>query len=368
MVKFLILTNIFKKLGKKRKIFQKYIILANKIDSHIIYFINFIIRNIKFIFTFLIFIIVFSFFLLKYWDWINPQFINFIYLDELLKTLITASSIIVSIIIGFIVSKYFDIKQIRIKMLDKFVELQTKINEYQNAFYDLADHMARHYKIDPKYPINYHKLMRDMEFIEDEKNKPFAALFIRSIREFGYFHWDYSDYDIKNNLMDKHYILHLDESIKYVVGVLSRFKHYKYVLEDLSLPKNQNLDSIKIVNSDLIKYYALKISPENEKSNWDYFGFWHNRFEEANELIEKMINLFPFLFEYDASTIKKPMIYLIIGAFSGIIIPLLLLAIEINIILKLTLTYFVLLIFIFCFLKLISLFYSEITSKKIHYL
>ena len=358
------LFKIFKK--KKPKNFGKYANKARGLDKQITIFILKIKKNyLKLIFLFFIFGLV-TFILYKNWNWLNIHLIDNQEVDNILKVLLSASSIIVSIIIGFMVTKYFDIKKFRLEMLNKFIKLQSSLNEYQNAFYWLADQLSRKYPIDPKYPIDYRKLKADPNFWQDDKNKPYGSLFVRSLREFGVHHWEFRDFEIDNKIMSKNYLLLINEAITDVNGTLTRYKHYKYVLSDFGLPQKQDLSLSNIADESLgVKYHALRISPKDEKNNWKNLEFWYNRIIEATDITEKMINLLPFIHDYKAKTIKRPMVFLILASFFGIFIPLILLSFVINILFEYVLMYVSVIGFLICFLILIGILYREITSTKI---
>ncbi|MCK5476878.1 MAG: hypothetical protein KAI55_03075 [Candidatus Aenigmarchaeota archaeon] len=356
---------IFQK--KKPKKFGKYVNKARKLDKQLLHLIIYLKRNHKKIILYSIILVGCLVLLTKNWNWLDISLINEKEIDNILKILISASSIIVSIIIGFMVTKFFDIKKFRLDMLNKFISLQSKLNEYQNAFYWFADQLSRKYPIDPKYPTDYRKLKADLKFWENyEENKPYGSLFVRSLREFGLHHWEFRNYEIDNKIMNKEYLLLINEAITQVNGTLTRYKHYKHVLSDFGLPQRQDLSLSNVADESLgVKYHAMRISPENEKNDWKNLEFWYDRVIEATDITEKMINLLPFIHDYKAKTIKIPMIFLMFASVFGIIIPLLLLSLVINNQFEYFLTYSSITGFLLCFIVLIRILYKEVTSKTI---
>lgn len=362
------LFRLFRK--NKPKKFGKYTNQARELDKKISMLLIYLKKNLIKLILYLSFIIILILLVLlvyKNWNWLNISLIDSQEIDSILKVLISASSIIVSIIIGFMVTKYFDIKKFRFEILNKFINLQSKLNEYQNAFYWFADQLSRKYPVDPKYPIDYKKLKADQSFWENyEENKPYGSLFVRSLREFGVHHWEFRDYEIDNKIMSKKYLLLINEAITDVNGTLTRFKHYKHVLSDFGLPQQQDLSLSNVADESLgVKYHAMRISPDDEKSNWENLEFWYNRVIEATDITEKMINLLPFIHDYKAKTIKIPIIFLMSASVFGIIIPLFLLSLVINSQFEYFLTYCSITGFLFCFIVLVRILYKEVTSKTI---
>jgi len=303
-------------------------------------------------------------------DYLTPTIIPFNEIKQIQAHLLSASSIIVSLLIAFVISKYFDVQRYRTSELNKFIRLQNRLVLYQRAFYHLGDQLERKYQLKPKYFLDHNKALRDYEYSNNPANraeKPDACIFTSALREFGFQSSNFEDFDLNRKIMSKSYLNKLKSCLSYLWGVLDRQKYYKYILEDLSIDESLRHSSkfsmIKIAENTLfVKEVAMLISPKTEKENWENLEFWNNRINEANTILDKMLKLSNYLHDYKANLIRSLLRPLVIISVFGIILPLLLLSVQFNEEFEYYLTYFSIVGFLLFFILIIGYIYSELTS------
>lgn len=306
-------------------------------------------------------------------DYLNPHLIPILELKQVQSDLLTASSIIVSLLISFVISKYFAIQQFRTSQLKKFVKLQNRIVPYQQAFYQLGHELERKYQLKPKYPLHHLRAYKDMDYSWNRANrelKPDACIFVSALQEFGVGNWDFDDFDLKRRIMPKTYLQKLEKCSTNLFGMLDREKNYKYILEDLGVDEtlwhSSYFFDIKIASGTyLVKEYAMKISPKNERDNWEDLDFWRNRIDDANLILDKMLKTSSYLHDYTANLLRTFLLFLVTISIFGIILPLLLLSISFSENFEYYLTYVSIGGFLLFFILILSLIYSELTSIDI---
>lgn len=306
-------------------------------------------------------------------DLLNPKIIAFNEVKEIQAQLLAASSIIVSLLIAYVISKYFDIQNFRKTELNKFIKLQNRLVQYLNVFYHLGDQLERKYHLKPKYPLDHKKALRDEEYCYNPANrteKPDACIFTSTLREAGSQSSFFDNYEINRKIMPKGYLKKLESCLSYLSGVLDREKYYKFVLEDLGINEifwhSDCFSIIKIAENTLfIEKMSLGISPKDERSDWENLEFWRNRIDEAHIILIKMLKLSNYLHDYRANLIRRLLLPLVIISIFGIILPLILLSIQFNEDFEYYLTYMSIAGFLIFFIYIISCVYSELTSVDI---
>ena len=306
-------------------------------------------------------------------DFLNPHIVSFEEIKGIQAQLLTASSIIVSLLITYVISKFFDIQNFRKSELNKFIKLQNRLVQYLKVFYHLGDQLERKYQLRPKYPLDHNRALRDEEYSNNPDNraaKPDACIFTSALREAGSQSSYFDDYEINRKIMSKNHLKKLESCLSYLSGVLDRQKFYKYILEDFGVSESHRhstyFSTINIAEDTLfVKEMAMDISRKNERDDWDNLEFWRNRIDEANVILMKMLKLADFLHDYKANLIRKLLRLLVIISIFGIILPLLLLSMQFNEDFEYCLTYMSIAGFLICFIFIISYVYSELTSVDI---
>ena len=149
---------------------------------------------------------------------------------NLLPNLITATSIIVAILIGYLFIRFVGIRQTRYEKLNRFIELQEELQPYREAFYNLALLLAGRYKIEPQWQRGYFDLCKDDKFLEDANQKPSGTLFVRALERVGKHH----------RLIAPEELDSINECLMSLSETLCREKHYKHVFSDLGIPLDSN--------------------------------------------------------------------------------------------------------------------------------
>lgn len=300
---------------------------------------------------------------------LNPNIIPFYEIRQLQSNLLTASSIIISLTIAFVISKYFDIQKFRTSELNKFINLQNKIVQYQRAFDQLGAQLERKYQLNPKYPLDHIKALNDLDYSwnkVDRSLKPDACIFTSAFRQFGARYWEYDDFDLKRKIMPKSLLKKLEICATNLFGMLDREKNYKYILEDLGINQTLNFSDIKIAQyTYLVKEEAMQISPKKERDSWENLDFWRDRIYEANTIVDKMLKISLYLHDYKAKLLRRYLRFLLMSSIFGIILPLLLLSLTFSEGFEYYLTYVSIGGFLLSFILILALIYSELTSIDI---
>jgi hypothetical protein len=306
-------------------------------------------------------------------DFLTPQIVPFKEIQEIQVQLLTASSIIVSLLIAYVISKFFDVQNFRKSELQKFIKLQNRLVQYLKVFYHLGDQLERKYRLRPKYPLDHNRALRDEGYSNNPDNraaKPDACIFTSALREAGSRSSYFDDYELNRKIMSKSHLKMLQSCLSYLSGVLDRQKFYKYILEDFGISENRRhstyFSTIKIAEDTLfVREMSMDICRKNERDDWDNLEFWRNRIDESNVLLLKMLKLADYLHDYKATLIRKLLRPLLIISIFGIIIPMLLLSIQFNENFEYYLTYVSIGGFLIFFILIIAYVYSELTSVDI---
>lgn len=304
---------------------------------------------------------------------INPNIVSFCEIKDLQVQLLSASSIIVSLMIAFVISKYFDIQNFRKTELSKFIKLQKNLTQYLKVFYHLGDQLERKYHLKPKYPLDHKGALKDQEYSNNPSNrgeKPDACIFTSALREAGYYAANFDEYEVNRRIIPKNNLKKIEECLSFLSGVLSRQKYYKYLLEDLEIDESYRHSSffsdIKIAEGTLfVKEFSMDISPKNERKNWETLEYWNNRIDDAYSIVLKMLILTNYLHDYKAILIRKLLRPLLLISIFGIILPLLMLSIQFTEDFEYYITFISLIGFLLFFIYSIALVYSELTSDNI---
>jgi hypothetical protein len=286
---------------------------------------------------------------------------------NILPHLITATSIIAAIIIGYLVNRFFSIRRTRYDKLSRFAELQEELQPYQAAFLNLADFLAKKYKVDPQYTTRYNDLLRDETFWRDKSKKPYAAVFIRNLYQVGVHHWDYADYESRHWLMSPEELDAIDENLESLSSTLCREKYYKHVFSDLGLPLQSDFSQVAIADDKTngwLKGYTDNLAYEHEYQ-WYTLGYWELKINKALNIVKRMLGNASFVFSYAAGSLKTLFRELVIVMIFGLFLPLVILGFHLPAYVANYLSYTSLAGFITSFVIVVITIYREISSKKI---
>jgi hypothetical protein len=239
-----------------------------------------------------------------------------------LPHLLTAASIMISLIISYLISKFFAIKEERREVINKFRDLQYNFQPYQRAFYDLKEHLYRRFNFNFQLGTPYKEVLRNLDW--NDENVPASGIsFVRALSELSDDLFYFNDFDVDYRIIPKEQLLRYDEALSQLEGTLARRKHYKYLLRDFSLNEQGDLEN-NIVNSEtpFVKISASKIAKKDEMSYWRTLEFWQTKFEEAHRLVLIMLNHIDFIQNYKANLLKRNVFILIISSLGGIFMPL----------------------------------------------
>jgi len=107
-------------------------------------------------------------------------------------------------------------------------------------------------------------------------------------------------------------------------GLLTRQKHYKYILKTLGFEVTSDFDRILIADSQYgLQYWASRLLKERDKQDFRTLAFWHDRLEECLDLLERMKSHGRFIYSFVPNEIRKLSAYLLFVSVFGIIVPLL---------------------------------------------
>lgn len=282
-----------------------------------------------------------------------------------LPSLLTAASIMISLTIGYLISKFFAIKEERRAVINKFRDLQYQFQPYQRAFDNLREHLYRRFPFEYKHSIPYKKLISMPEFWEGENIPCYGISFVRALFELTGDLFYFNDFDVDHRIIPKEQLLKYDEALSQLEGTLARRKHYKYLLKDFALDEQKDLDN-NIVNSEtpFVKISASKIAKEGEMSFWKTLEFWQIKFEEAHRLVLIMLNNIDFIQYYRANPLRENIFILLLSSIGGIFMPLILMFFNVSnsfVIFK-----YGLILFILGFVSILYNLSTELTSKSVY--
>lgn len=298
-------------------------------------------------------------------DYIDPKLLPIAKLESIQSSLLLASSILVAILIAFLVSKFFETTKYRNEKLKEFVSLQDNLVKYMEALYYLGDSIEREFDLKPRYPFDLKKTFRDVEYMEDRSKKPDACAFVVGLRCFGRGFSDITEFSVSRTILSKKTIFNKKYCIDQLEGLLSRQKHYKYILEDLGF-EIQALHHVKILEEySIVRHFVDLISPYNEKDSWQYLDFWENRIEEAGKIMEKINHISPYIHGFKDKVIRTQMRLLMIASTFGIFSPLILIGFNFSDKFEFYYTYISFFMFLLTFSIIMAKLYYEISRPPL---
>lgn len=283
----------------------------------------------------------------------------------MLPNLMTATSIIVAILVGYLFIRFSNIREIRRERLDRYIELQEELYPYQEAFYKLAISLGKQHDIQLQWERDYFELLKDIKFLEDDSRKPNATLFIRALERVGKRHWDYRDPEISRKLIAPEELDSIKECLTALSGTLCREKHYKPVLSELGVTLDDFSKIVITYNGDpSLKKCVEKLDNESNMGV-DSLAFWEVKINKALDITERMWSNAGHIFFYTAKKLK-----ILFGELSsvmifGLFLPLIVLSFKCPMSTSYYLSYASLVGFILSFVSVIITIYKEISSKQI---
>ena len=244
--------------------------------------------------------------------------------DTLLNTLTTASSIIVALIIGFLFNTHFQLKQIKLKKLARFGELQDELGLYQKAFSALADQLSCKYDIF-QFPRGLLELQQDKELQRKDEYVP--IIWQRLIHEASILSSIAPDFEIRHLTLTQKKLDEMVSQVDQALGLLGSYKHYKYILKMFNLLDTQDFDKINIADDSRgMKYRVKGILNDNE--DYHTLGFWEIKLEKWHDILQRLQTNGRFVYSYVSSNIKTLSLDLLFVAVFGVIIPIFLQSIN----------------------------------------
>lgn len=284
-------------------------------------------------------------------------------LFEIFPLLVGSSSIIVSILIGYLFTRFSELKTFTKERFNRFVLLQEELNKYQEAFYWFSEAISRKFKIERQIPKPYDSLRKNIDFWEDDKQKPSSTLFARDFYEVGKDYLEYRDYELKRNIIPENKIEQIWNSITNIGGTLARYKHYHHVIEELGLNPDAKFESIKIVDDILgVRVHAEQLKPYPTLA-WDSLAFWEEQVNNAIDIVERMkanpIKTHPIVI----SSFKMIFILLVFVLVFGTIIPIIISSLNFPRTVSYLLGYLCIIGFIPTLITVLILIYREIKMQ-----
>lgn len=238
--------------------------------------------------------------------------------DDILTLIATAASFIVAIMAGFLIQSYYSVKQLRWEKLNRFAELQNKLKDYVNAFYWLVDDIERQHNLDYRFPESIETLHRDSKWIQSNDDS-IAVLFVRYLRDFAGLPHHVPDFELKQSVVTEDRLNQMHDYILSAGGLLGKYKHFKHILKSFKIPDTNDLDSVIITRSDIVKVGANKITRSGE--DFKTLGFWEAKITECEELLARMKANGKFVYSFDAFEIRQLGLNLLFVSAFGILLP-----------------------------------------------
>lgn len=284
-------------------------------------------------------------------------------LFEIFPLLVGSSSIIVSILIGYLFTRFSELKTFAKERFNRFVLLQKELNKYQEAFYWFSEAISQKFKIERQIPKSYDSLLKNIDFWEDDKQKPSSTLFARDFYEVGKDYIDFQDYELQINIIPENRIDQIWNIVSNIGGTLGRYKHYRHVLEELGLNPDAKFESIKIVDDILgVRIHAEKLKPYPILA-WDSLAFWEEQVNNAIDIVERMkanpIKIHPVV----VSSFKLIFILLVCVLVFGTIIPIIISSLQFPKVFSYLLSYLSIIGFIPTLITVLILIYREIKMQ-----
>ena len=235
-----------------------------------------------------------------------------------LLVLVTASSFIVAVISGFLINSYYNVKQLRWEKLERFSELQNRLRDYTNAFYFFWSDVSRQHQLDYRYPESIYTLEYDSDwnYYNDES---IPIRFVRYLREFSGIPSEIPDFELSQQIINEKKLEEMHHCIQGAGGLLSRYKHFKYILKVFHLKDTNDLYDVIIVDSKLVESQARKITKQGE--NYKTLGFWEDKIGEAEELLARMMSNGKFVYSFNIFEIQRLGLNLLFISIFGILLP-----------------------------------------------
>ena len=238
---------------------------------------------------------------------------------SILSVIVTASSFIVAIIVGFLINSYYSVKQLRWEKLNRFAELQNELKDYTQAFYWFVQDLTRkHNHLDYRFPESIETLEQDSEwnYYNDDS---VAVRFVRYLREFAGLSHDIPDFELAHSIINKERLEQMHEYIIGAGGLLSRYKHFKYILKSFKLKDTNDLDQVVITTSEFVEFGARKFKKPDE--NYQTLGYWEARISDCEELLSRMMANGRFVYSFSVFEIRRLGLNLLFLAIFGILLP-----------------------------------------------
>lgn len=277
--------------------------------------------------------------------------------------LISSSSIIVSILVGYFLNKYSEVRSITKNLKSRFIKLQTQLYPYLQAFDWIAGDLVNRFNIDAQYPKPYYTLRADPKFWENDKLKPSATIFVRDLYESSRQYYYYRDYETDRKLISGTMLFSITEHLSNLSSTLGRRKHYKYILRELGFDENAELANVIIANpAGGFKNIADRLDP-NPKVRWDSLSFWEDQINNSLEIVEKMIANQGFRHPLFVTYFRSIFIFLGLVLFFGTLLPIFLLSFSLPLIIDYFLSYVSVIGFIPSLIAILLKLFSEVIKE-----
>lgn len=241
-------------------------------------------------------------------------------LQSIFPLLIPSTLVLVSILVGVGIVVYAAIREQRQNMLSRFVYLQDEFQKYCDAFGRLATQISNLHHLDLQYGKKYDDLYADTKFWRDAAKNPYATIFVRALHDVGDLWLGVGNFESQGLLMEPETVQMSEERLSHLSSTLSRRKHYRWLLRDLAIDFTDEFDTVNIAEGHMQVFAErLPCAPDDD---WRTLSFWQDAINEALGLVEKMLPIVPFIFQYRPVFIKHLGLEILAICVFGLLIPL----------------------------------------------
>ena len=243
----------------------------------------------------------------------------------ILPVIVTASSFIVAIMVGFSINSYYSVKQLRWEKLTRFTELQNQLRDYADAFYWLSDSITRDHELNWRFSDSIEKLRLDSDWIYKDDDSV-AVMFVRYLKDFAGTPDQIPDFELKQAIIPEKRLEQMHDYIMNAGALLARYKWFKHILTALKLPDTNDLDKVIITNHEFAEFGARKL--KKEKENFRTLGFWEVQINNCEKILDRMKANGKFVYSFNTFEIKRMGLNLLFLSAFGILLPITILMVN----------------------------------------
>ena len=219
---------------------------------------------------------------------------------------------------GFIINSYYNIKRLRWEKLDRFVDLQNQLRNYAEAFFWLTKSITDNHHLNWRFSESIEALRRDIDW-NFEGDDSVAVMFVRYLNNVARLPHNIPDFELDHKIISEDRLEQMHDYIIYADALLTRYKHFKYILKSFKLPDTSNLDTVIIANDSSVEFAARILKKENE--GFKTLGFWEARIVECEEILARMKANGKFVYSFNIFEIKLLGLNLLFLSAFGILLP-----------------------------------------------